>query len=134
LVQRRTFWMASFLTKISTYRVFIQTSGQSWRWRVDCEHTKNYGSQINFLNLTFLHEWSVHNRLLNVNPDGKFKWTPDIYSHWNVKYSQVHIYNYLKRCRIGWNSRTWPQTLTPTTMVQFFIKICSCPLGYLPCE
>jgi hypothetical protein len=32
-----------------------------------------YGSRISCLNLTFLHEWCVHNRLFNANFENKFK-------------------------------------------------------------
>jgi hypothetical protein len=32
-----------------------------------------YGSRISYLNLTFLHEWCVHNRLFNDNFEDKFK-------------------------------------------------------------
>jgi hypothetical protein len=45
----------------------------SWRWRVDCERAKEYGSRIS-LNVRCLQidEWYVHNRLFNANCEKKW--------------------------------------------------------------
>jgi hypothetical protein len=44
---------------------------------VNALYDTGYGSRISCLNLTFLHEWCVHNRLFNGYYEVKFKKTPD---------------------------------------------------------
>jgi hypothetical protein len=64
---------------------------QSWRWRLDCEHTtrpstlyrvKTQTTEKVKLDLNIwsviCNLWCVHNRLPNANVEDKFKWTPDI--------------------------------------------------------
>jgi hypothetical protein len=44
---------------------------------VNALYDTGYGSRISCLNLTFLQEWCVHNRLFNGYYEVKFKKTPD---------------------------------------------------------